>query len=284
MNAQTGKVCVVTGASRGFGHDIALELARRGHQVVATMRNPKAFAPLRDAAPNLDFERLDVNDTGNVRAALGSIEARYGRIDVLINNAGYGLYGPVEDFSEEEILAQFNTNMLGMWRTATTVLPGMRERGEGFIINVTSGGARLGLPLMGMYCASKAAVEQWSEALAYEVKKFGVKIAVVEPGAYRTAWQTDSLRVAERTESGDSPYSAAVKAALENFREHSVDMPPPDELGRGVADLVENPNPVFMNLIGPGDMAEQMPKIMAHPYEQRLVEMQELAPAFYPQL
>ena len=276
MQTSSSKVIVITGASRGFGRAFALEFARRGNRVVATMRNPDDFESLRAEVPGMDFERLDVTDTASVSASLGAIEARYGRIEVLINNAGYGLYGPVEAFDEEEVIRQFNTNTIGMWRTCKAVLPGMRKRRDGLIINITSGAARIPLPLMGMYSASKAAVHMWSEVLAYEVKRFGIKVTVVEPGAYRTDWQTTSLRVGGT----DSTYGEGVDKALAAFREHAATMPDPGELVEGVAKLVESTEPRFHNPIGPEGDDELTDWVLSLTAEQRDKELRGNNPFF----
>ena len=281
MTETGGKVVVVTGASRGFGRAIALEVAERGHRLVATMRNPDGFRPEVAAEQEMDQERLDVTDTSSVTSALSSIEDRHGRIDVLINNAGYGLYGPIEGLTEEAVRLQLETNTVGMWRTCKAVLPGMRRRGEGLIINITSGGARLAIPLMGMYCASKAAVHMFSEALAYEVRGFGVKVAVVEPGAYRTDWQTTSLDV--ETGGTGSPYEKMVEKALAEFRSHAAQMPPPQELAEGVADLVESENPSFHNFIAPEGTEELTKWALSLSAEERDEELRGTNP-FFPSL
>ena len=153
MDSDVNKVVVVTGASRGLGDATAREIARRGHTVVATMRNPDDFAALKGAEGTFDFERMDVTDPENVKAALGSVEARHGRIDVLINNAGAGLYGALEEVSEEQMANLFNTNVLGTWRTCLAVLPGMRERRSGRILNIASW-VRSPLPWIGPYFAT----------------------------------------------------------------------------------------------------------------------------------
>jgi NAD(P)-dependent dehydrogenase (short-subunit alcohol dehydrogenase family) len=272
------KVVVVTGTSQGFGRQIALELGRRGHIVVATARRPSDLDGLRAEAPGMDGALFDITDFEGVTRALAEVESRHGRIDALVNNAGYGLYGPIEALDEAEVLRQFDTNAVGPWRTTRAVLPGMRRRGSGLILNVTSGAARLPIPLMGMYCASKAALHMWSEVLAYEVKRFGVRVVVVEPGAYRTGWQTESLAVADG--GAELPYRERVRAALRAFREHAAQMPEPDPLARAVADLVEAEAPRFHQLIAPPDGEALLRRVVPLTAEQRDSELRGKTPFF----
>lgn len=275
---ESGRVAVVTGASRGFGRAIALELARRGHRVVATMRRPADGRSLAEASPSIEVARLDVTDPESVRSALRETEERHGRIDVLVNNAGYGLYGAVEDLDEERIRRQLDTNFLGVWRTCKAVLPGMRRRGSGLIVNVSSGAARLPLPLMGLYCASKAAMYQLSAVLAYEVRRFGVAVVTVEPGAYRTDWQTASLDVAHGDEA--SPYAEPVRRALAGFREAALEMPGPESMASAVADVIESPRPCFHNFIGPPGGEEFLEHALSLSAEERDAELRGSNPFF----
>ncbi len=281
MNSAASKIVVVTGASRGLGQATARESARRGHTVVATMRNPADFAALKDAEGTFDFERMDVDDPENVKAALGSVEARHGRIDVLINNAGYGVYGAVEDLSEEEMAAQFNTNMLGTWRTCLAVLPGMRERRAGRILNVVSA-VSSPLPWMGAYLAAKAAVWHLSGALAYEVAQFGVEVGIVQPGVYRTDWQTDSLWVTERSRNGDSPYGAQTQETLKAFRAFAQDWPAPDDFGPRLAGLVDAPEIPFWTIAAHEDQQGMWAALAEQTFEEQGVLLREGFPGFVP--
>ncbi len=275
------KVVVVTGTSKGFGREIALELWRRNHVVVGTARRESDLDALRAEGPGIEGALFDITDLAGVTRALEDVESRHGRIDALINNAGYGLYGPIEALDEAEILRQFDTNAVGPWRTTKAVLPGMRERGCGLILNVTSGAARLPIPLMGMYCASKAALHMWSEVLAYEVKRFGVHVVVVEPGAYRTGWQTESLAVADG--GSELPYRERVSAALAAFREHAAQMPDPDPLARAVADLVEAEAPRFHQLVAPPDGEALLRHVVPLTAEERELELRGQN-AFFPDI
>ncbi|MYH67471.1 MAG: SDR family NAD(P)-dependent oxidoreductase, partial [Dehalococcoidia bacterium] len=165
-----GQVVLITGASRGFGGEAARRIASRGNTVIATMRNPERDGPAIVAGleDRILATRLDVTDPAGVDAVVGETLARHGRIDVLINNAGYGLYGPIEEVSEEQVWRQIDTNVLGQWRLAKAVLPSMRARGSGKIVNVSSLAGRVPGAWLGMYAAVKHAVEGISEALRFE--------------------------------------------------------------------------------------------------------------------
>ena len=208
------KVVIVTGASRGFGEAATRELARRGHRVVATMRNPG-----RDAAKvvagyeeSITVEALDVTDSARVVEVVDRAAERFGRIDALVNNAGYGLYGAIDELTEDEVRTQFDTNFMGEWRMCRAVVPHMRAAGRGTIINVSSLGAKLVAPLTGMYSATKAAIEAMTECLRYELDRFGIWVMALEPGMYKSDWQTTSLALSERPAAGDSNYQESADA------------------------------------------------------------------------
>ena len=177
---------LVTGCSSGFGKLTALLFARHGHTVFATMRDIAKAGPMAEMAveEGLDVRvlPLDVTDAASVDAAV----AEAGALDVVVNNAGVELRGPIESCSDEELLAQFDTNVFGVVRVVRAVLPGMRERGSGVIVNVSSIAGLVARPFGGAYSASKHALEAISEALHHEVRPFGIRIAVVEPGQFET--------------------------------------------------------------------------------------------------
>ena len=235
------QVTLITGASRGFGLAAAEELTLRGHPVVATMRNPGRDAPnLSGINPELvEIAQCDVTDRASIA---GSVEAglkRFGRIDALFNNAGYGLYGPVEDLSDEEVSRQIDTNFIGQIRMAQAVLPQMRERNHGKIINVSSLAGRIVAPMMGLYAASKWAVEAMSEALRYEVSRWNVDVTILEPGMYASDWQTTNLDVAAAVREGRSPYQDSAELALKTFRTRAATRPGSRSVATAVADIVE---------------------------------------------
>lgn len=181
---------LITGCSSGFGLLTALEFARHGHGVVATMRDTARAGGLREAAAAEGLEvvvvALDVNDERSVRAGVAEAEAAVGPLEVVVNNAGIEVKGPVEEVDDDEVLHQFDTNVLGPLRVVRTVVPGMRERRSGTIVNVSSLAGLVARPFGGAYAASKHALEALSEALALELRAFGVRVAVVEPGQFET--------------------------------------------------------------------------------------------------
>ncbi|HVZ79386.1 MAG TPA: SDR family oxidoreductase [bacterium] len=186
-------VALVTGCSTGIGYETALGLARQGHQVFATMRDLKKAVPLRAAAKGLRLEilPLDVDRTVSVRKAVGRILRKTGRIDILVNNAGWGAFGALEEFTDAEIRAQFETNVFGLLRVTQAVLPAMRAQGGGKILQIGSLAGRMTFAGIGLYCASKHAVEGVTESLRLEVRPFGVQVAVLEPGTIRTPFKAN---------------------------------------------------------------------------------------------
>jgi len=174
------RVVLVTGASSGIGRACAAHLASRGYRVFGAQRS----AP--DSAGPIEMLRMDVNDDASVHAATSYILKTAGRIDALVNNAGYALMGSVEDTSIEEARAQMETNFFGALRVIRAVLPAMRQQGSGYIINISSLAGVLGLPFSGLYSASKFALEGMTESLRLEVRGFGIKTVLIEPGDFST--------------------------------------------------------------------------------------------------
>ncbi len=204
------RVALVTGASSGFGLLSSVSLARHGFRVFATMRAPSQRDALDDAAAragvDLDVVELDVTDDRSVAEAVEGVEAAGGGIDVLVNNAGIAIAGLFEDLSLEELRAQLETNVLGLVRTTQAVLPGMRARGGGRIVNVSSAGGRLPTPMLSGYCGSKAAVDALSEALRIEARRFDVSVSVVAPGTFKTPIFERNRRVAARASDPSGPF------------------------------------------------------------------------------
>jgi NAD(P)-dependent dehydrogenase (short-subunit alcohol dehydrogenase family) len=185
----------ITGASSGFGRAFAVYALSQGHRVVATARRAEALAELQAAHPERVLAlRLDVTRSDDVEAAVAAAVARFGRIDVLMNNAGYGIVGAVEETPEIELRAQMETNFFGAVAMARAVLPTMRAQRSGAIVNVSSMGGQLSFAGFSAYSASKFALEGMSEALAQEVAPFGIKVLIAEPGAFRTAFADSALK------------------------------------------------------------------------------------------
>jgi len=180
-------VWFITGASRGFGLQIAREALSRGDSVVATARNPQTVIDaLPDAGDRLVAVPLDVNDATEVSAAVDTAVERFGRIDVLVNNAGRGLLGAIEEVSDDEVRAVFDVNVFGLLSVTRAVLPQMRAQRSGLIINLSSVGGFVAWPGWGAYSATKFAVEAFSEAMTAELAPLGIRAVAVEPGPFRT--------------------------------------------------------------------------------------------------
>lgn len=185
----------ITGASSGLGLALAHHALRQGCNVVATARSTAKLDALAAEAPDrVLVHRLDVTAPGEAETALAAAHARFGRIDVLVNNAGYGIVGALEETPDSELRAQMETNFFGAWAVTKAALPLLRAQGAGAIVNVSSLGGQLSFAGFSAYSASKFALEGMSEALAGEMAPFGVKVLIVEPGQMRTAFAGDALR------------------------------------------------------------------------------------------
>jgi NAD(P)-dependent dehydrogenase (short-subunit alcohol dehydrogenase family) len=206
-------VVLITGSGSGIGRAAALRFARAGWRVYASMRRPEVQAEaLRAEAPGatLVTPALDVTSDASVDACVARLLAETGgRIDALVNNAGYYLFGPVEETTPEELRAQLETNVVGVLRVTRAVLPAMRARGRGAVVNLSSLMGRVALPVVGPYNAAKFALEALTESLRYEVAPFGIRVVAVEPGAFATALHDNEVRAAA-SRSAESPYAALV--------------------------------------------------------------------------
>jgi NAD(P)-dependent dehydrogenase (short-subunit alcohol dehydrogenase family) len=202
---------LITGCSTGIGRATALRLARSGHTVWATARREESIADLRDAGCHT--LALDVTEEDSMRDAVERVEAEHGAVGALVNNAGYSQSGAVESLPMAELRRQFETNVFGLVRMCQLVLPGMRARRSGRIVNVSSMGANFTFPGGGAYHASKYAVEALSDALRFEVKGFGVDVVLIQPGLIRTEF---SHTAAAAVGDADGPYAAFNAAVAQN--------------------------------------------------------------------
>lgn len=206
---QQKKVAVVTGSSSGIGFETSLLLAGNGFYTYATMRNIGKSHKIAEIAErdNLSLEvlQLDVSDDKSVKDAIDIIAEKQGRIDVVVNNAGYGSTGAVEEFSIDEIKAQFETNFFGAVRVIQSVLPLMRTQRNGIIVNISSIGGRIAFPFSPSYASTKFAIEGMSEALQYEVAQFGIRVILIEPGIIKTNF-FENIKRARKAEDPSSPY------------------------------------------------------------------------------
>jgi NAD(P)-dependent dehydrogenase (short-subunit alcohol dehydrogenase family) len=209
-NNQQALVAVVTGSSSGIGLATSLALARNGYLTYATMRNLAKRDSVQSTAEKQHLSirtvQLDVTDENSVKNAIQSILSESGRFDLLVNNAGYGLTGALEDIRIDEIRALYETNLFGVIRVTQAVLPTMRKQGSGRIINISSGAGRIGYPGGSAYVSSKFALEGLSESMAYEIEQFGIRTVLVEPGFVRTNFG-ENIVITKKAQDPNSPYS-----------------------------------------------------------------------------
>jgi NADP-dependent 3-hydroxy acid dehydrogenase YdfG len=236
---------LVTGASSGIGRATALELARRGHVVFAAARREEVLAGLAAAAPNIQAVALDVTAAESVRQAWAKIEAATGGagVDVLVNNAGFALAGPIEMLAGDEVQRQFGTNVFGLLTMTRTVLPAMRARRSGRIINVSSLVGRTTFPGMGVYGATKYAVEALSDALRQEVAGFGIEVVIIEPGFTETS--LGQAADAHRAPDGQVPgeYAAMMAAGEKYLAAQIAKGIAPQRVAAAIADAAEHRRP-----------------------------------------
>jgi len=286
---KSGEVVLVTGASSGFGRLIAETLARKNFQVFATMRNVKgrnaaAAGEIAELAKreslSLQTLELDVTDDFSVDSAVSKAVLQCGRIDVLVNNAGYGIMDLAETVTMAQAQRQFETNFFGVLRMNRAVLPGMKRQGSGLLLHVSSGAGRLAIPGMGLYCASKFAMEALAETYRYELASQGIDSVVLEPGAYAT-------QILEKLEPGEdrgrkSGYGEVakipekIKKLLGNTRAN------PQEIADAVLQIIETPpgQRALRYRVGPGGPGVEKINALTDEIQAQLLEafgMTELA-------
>jgi len=241
-------VWFITGCSTGFGRSLAEAVLARGERVVATARDVARVADLEGASDRLLSLALDVTDDAQIAAAVDAARERFGRVDVLVNNAGYGYQASIEEGEDSEIRAQFDANVFGLFALTRAVLPLMRAQGGGHVINITSVAGLVGFPGSGYYAASKHAVEGWSDALAAEVAPLGLHVTCVEPGPFRTDWAGRSLR---QTPVGIDAYQATVGQRMESTRSVSGRQAgDPERAAAAIISLAEEAEPPRHMVLG----------------------------------
>lgn len=245
MNNQ---VILITGCSSGFGLLSAVRLAASGHIVWATMRDLQRRGPLEAALSKgkaqATVRQLDVTDAQSIAAVVDEIQRQHGRMDALVNNAGYGIGGFFEDLSEQDIRAQMDVNFFGVQNVCRRVIPLMRQRSSGKIINISSIAGRVATPCLGAYNASKWALEGFSESLCHELYPFGIRVVLVEPGLYPTEIFSKNARYAANFDNPQSPYyaySQKLKSlTVDNIKKVKRD---PEDVARLIERIVNDPNP-----------------------------------------
>jgi len=245
------RVVLITGASSGFGEACALHLYEQGYRVFGTSRNA-AFQqkPIRQNSDSSYFKMIpmDVQNQESVEKGVAHVLDQEDRIDILVNNAGFAIAGAVEDLSIEEVKNQFETNFFGVLRVCKVVLPQMRERGEGYIINISSLGGLMGLPFQGAYSATKFALEGITESLRIEVKPFGVKVVLLEPGDFKT--DITKNRIISDGSKKDTVYSKTFQSTLAMIEDEEKNGMSPDELARILEKIINHPSPTVRYTVG----------------------------------
>ena len=244
------KIAVVTGSSSGIGFETALALAREGYYTYATMRDTKKGNRIKEIAKkenlNLEVLELDVDNDQTVQAAINKILKEKNRIDVLVNNAGYGLFGCLEDLSMEELKAQFETNFFGAVRVSQAVIPVMRKQKSGIIVNVSSVAGRIGFPVSPAYISSKFALEGLSESMRYELSPFGINIIIIEPGVIKTNFMS-SVKKSMKLDSVYKDITNKVIAGITMMAEMGT---PAQEVARTIIKAIKSENPLPRYTVG----------------------------------
>ena len=243
------KTALVTGASSGIGEETARTLHKLGYTVYAAARRTDRLKQL--TAIGIHALTMDVTDDESMSSGIEKIITETGRIDVLVNNAGYGSYGAIEDVSLDEARRQFEVNVFGLGRLTQLVLPHMRAQRSGTIINISSMGGRLTTPLGGWYHATKYAVEALSDALRMETAPFGIDVVVIEPGGIRTEWSGIAADHLEETAEG-SAYASQIKAVANSMRSESTNkrQSPPSVIADTVEKIVTARKPRTRYVVG----------------------------------
>ena len=243
------KVWFITGCSTGFGRELAKQLLENDYKVVVTARDKSKIQDLVDInQDNALGLSLDVNDATQVSATVAEAEKHFGRIDVLVNNAGFGYFGAIEESDEAEVRSMFETNFWGLSAMTRAVLPKMREHKSGAIVNISSIGGSVAFPSVGYYNATKFAVNGFSEALQKEVKPLGINVIIVQPSGFRTDWAGRSANDATEKIGDYSETSGAVQA---NIRGYSGNQPgDPVRAAKAMIEAVEAENPPHHLLLG----------------------------------
>jgi NAD(P)-dependent dehydrogenase (short-subunit alcohol dehydrogenase family) len=247
------RVAVVTGSSSGIGFETSLMLARHGFITYATMRDLKKSSTLKSIADKENIPlrciQLDVTNDMSVKQSIEIIEKESNQIDVLVNNAGYGLSGAFEDLLIDEIKLQFDTNFFGMIRATQAVLPIMRKQRSGIIVNISSGLGRFGIATSSAYVSSKFAMEGLTESISYELEPFGIRTVLVEPGIIKTNFIKAAV-LAQKSTDPNSPYFQFMNNMEEGMKKLIQSGEKPENVAKVVLDSINDTNPKLRYLAG----------------------------------
>ena len=263
MTTDTGKpVWFITGCSTGFGRQLAQHTLSLGYPTVVTARNPGQIEDIVAGHEDLALVlRLDVTVPAQIEAAVAAAQARFGRIDVLVNNAGVGYFGSFEESDLDAVRSMLEINVWGLANMTRAVLPGMRQRRSGAVVNISSVGGVVAFPALSFYNASKFAVEALSESLAQEVAPLGIKVLLVEPGPFRTDWAGRSADEAPRT---IPDYDATAGARMQMIRGYSGQQPgDPQRAAAAIVQTVESDDPPLRLLLGKMALEAAIAKLAA---------------------
>lgn len=249
----TKKVAIVTGSSSGIGLETSLMLAENGFNVYATMRDLSKSEKILKMADNkklqIEVGQLDVTSEQSVENAISAIVEQEGQIDVLVNNAGYGLMGPAEELTIDELREQFETNLFGVLRTTKKVLPVMRKNQQGTIINMSSIVGKIGIPTMSGYVSSKFALEGLMESMRYELEPFGIKVVLIEPGVIKTNFLNSSV-FAKKALKETSPYRTLIQKVGEGFSARFENGALPIEVAKAILQAATSTKPDIRYSVG----------------------------------
>lgn len=229
------KVVLITGASSGIGLETAKLFQSKNWKVAATMRSPEKAEDLQKIA-DLETFRLDVTDVESIKAAIAGVLEKFGRIDAVVNNAGYGLLGPFEAASADQVDRQFDTNLFGLFNVSREIIPYFREQKRGTIVNISSLGGRVAFPFSSLYNATKFAVEGFTESLQYELEPFKIRVKLIEPGPIKTDFYSRSQEIARKE--GLSIYDHRLEPFLEFMDKGGQDAPDGSAVAQAIYDAV----------------------------------------------
>lgn len=247
------QVALITGCSSGIGYETALMLGRNGFRTFATMRNTKKSDSLqeiiRKEGLDVSIQQLDVNDNASIENTINNIKNEANRIDVLINNAGFGLVGFFEDLTLDEIRDQFETNFFGILNITRKIIPIMRLQKSGTIINISSGAGQVGFPGISAYVSTKFAIEGFSESLTYELLPYGIKVVIIEPGVIKTNFFRN-CKLSEHSVKKNSTYSSSLdkfQKNIEIMQEHATS---PTDVAKVIIQVLGNSEPKQRYIVG----------------------------------
>lgn len=241
------KIAIITGASSGMGKSTAFQMHQKGYKVYGMARRTDKMNDL--LANGMQVVSLDLTNDESIVKAINTVLEKEGRIDVLINNAGYGSYGSVEEVPIEEAKRQFEVNIFGLARITQLVIPAMRKQKSGRIVNISSMGGKIYTPFGAWYHATKFALESWSDCLRLELKQFGIDVVIVEPGGIQTEWGEIAMENLKQV-SGQGPYASMVNSVFAGFGKNSDKLTPVDVLGKEIAKAATVNNPKTRYLKG----------------------------------